>query len=85
MNQGNQLNLHRTTEKRKRNKLTIDIATGVILAVLSIGSAILALILAAALAKLLVFAFGIETTLGGAALVTVLTLAGLFAWLWKHR
>lgn len=79
------LNLHNTERQRKRNKLTLDIATGVILAVLSIGSAILALILAAALAKLLVFAFGIETTLGGAALVTVLTLAGLFAWLWKHR
>lgn len=79
------LNLHNTEQQRKRNKLTLDITAGVILAVLSIGSAILALILAAALAKLLVFAFGIETTLGGAALVTVLTLAGLFAWLWKHR
>ena len=79
------LNLHNTERQRERNKLTRNITAGVILAVLSIGSATLALILAAALAKLLVWAFGIETTLGGAALVTVLSLAGLFAWLWKHR
>ena len=81
----NQLNLHNTEAKRKRNKLTGDIAACVILIVLAVGSATLALILSAALAKLLVYAFGIETTLGGAALVSVLALAGLFAWLWKHR
>lgn len=87
MRQGNnnQLNLHSTEAKRKRNKLTGDIVTCVILIVFAIGASLLALILSAALAKLLVYAFGIETTLGGAALVTVLALAGLFAWLWKHR
>lgn len=85
MNQGNQLDLHRSDAKRKRNKLTLDIATGVILAVLAIGASLLALILSAALAKLLVWAFGVETVLGGAALVTALALAGLLAWLWKHR
>lgn len=85
MNQGNQLDLHSTAAKRKRNKLTLDIATGVILAVLAIGASLLALILSAALAKLLVWAFGVETVLGGAALVTALALAGLLAWLWKHR
>ena len=84
-NNSNQLNLHSTEAKRKRSKLTGDIAACVILIVLAIGSAILALILSAALAKLLVWTFGIQTTLGGAALVSVLALAGLFAWLWKHR
>ena len=68
-----------------KNNLTHQVAAGVILTVLAIGSSLLALILSAALAKLLVYAFGVETVLGGAVLVTVLALAGLLAWLWKMR